>query len=136
MATSEHVSVQVEYMHTCDYAFVAQNGKPGIIGIFEAIYAPTFPVQHPMMSIAVQLRGQAGHIVPVRLVIEAQDGEKVVELPEQSLSLGKEGGAFLNANLLGLVFKKAARYTITVLSQGAVLATQTLNVVKVEARAA
>jgi hypothetical protein len=136
MATSEHVSVQVEYMHPCDYAFIAQNGKPGIIGIFENISAPSFPVQHPMMSVAVQLRGQAGHIVPVRLVIEAQDGEKVAEIPEQSLTLGSEGGGFLNANLFGLVFKKAGRYTITVLSQGAVLATQTLKLLKVEARAA
>ena len=107
-------------MHICDYGFIAQNGKPGVIGIFEMIGSATFPAVHAFMCIAVQFRGQAGHVIPVRIVVETQNGEKVVDTQEQQLTLGKEGGILLAANLVGATFKTPGRYSVVVISQGAV----------------
>ena len=136
MAKTEHTSVQVEYMHLCDYAFQSDRGKPGIIGIFDSITCPSFPSGHPLMCIAVQLRGQAGHVVPIRLVLEAPNGEKLVDLPEQQVTLSPAGSAFINANLMGVPLKSPGRYSVLVMSQGAVLASVTMKVVKAEVRAA
>jgi hypothetical protein len=48
---------EVEYLHVCDHAFPGENGKPCTIGIFDVLGAADFPVKHPHMAIAVQIRG-------------------------------------------------------------------------------
>jgi hypothetical protein len=133
---SEHSPVQVDYLHVCDYAFRAENGKPGIIGIFDYISSVTFPTTHAYMCVAVQFRGQPGHVATIRLVIESQAGEKVFDMPEQKIAFSDTGGAFFNANLLGLTFNAPGRYSVVAMAQGAVLATQSLQLKKIEARAA
>jgi len=130
---SDTSSAHVEYLHVCDYAFVSGNGKTAIIGIFDRIYASTFPVMHPVMYLAVQVRSQPNQVVSLRVVIESQSGEKVIDLPEQSLMAAPDGGIALHAQLLGVVFNRAGRYSVSVISRGEVLATKTLELAKTAA---
>jgi hypothetical protein len=132
---SKHEQVTVDYMHICDYAFPAQNGKPGVIGIFDWIGSPAFPALHPMMCIAVKFHGQAGHVIAFRLAIEGQDGTKVFESPEGQIALSQEGGAFQCFNLVGITFPRPGRYSVVVTTPDAVLATQSLKLLKTEAKA-
>jgi hypothetical protein len=123
---------EVEYMHVCDYAFPAEGGKPCIIGIFDRIQAPTFPVAHPFMSIAIQLRGTAHEMIPIKVELGRPNGEVIVGM-EGQVAAGDGGGAFINFNLVNTQFAEAGRYTVKVSSSGRPLASHTLHLVKAQA---
>jgi hypothetical protein len=125
------MAATVEYMHVCDYAFPAQNGKPGIIGIFSWIAGPAFPLVHPFMSIAVQLRSNAHELIPFVISLERQNGE-VVQRFEGNAPAGEDGGAFICANLVNVVFPTDGRHTVKVSSAGQTLVLQSLELKKIQ----
>lgn len=45
----------ISYFHLCDYAFVTDNGKLGIIGIFDRIFSKQFPTTHQSMFVVGQV---------------------------------------------------------------------------------
>lgn len=45
----------VTYLHLCDYAFLTDNGKIGVIGIFDRIYSKQFPTTHNTMFVVGQV---------------------------------------------------------------------------------
>jgi len=62
-----------------DYANISQEGKLNIMGVFDAIYAETFPTMHPEMKLVVQYEagaadGQATHQIEIQLM--DADGRK------------------------------------------------------------
>ena len=62
-----------------DYANISQEGKLNIMGVFDAIYAETFPTIHPEMKLVVQYEagaadGQAVHEIEIQLM--DADGRK------------------------------------------------------------
>jgi hypothetical protein len=122
---------EVQYMHICDYACPAQGGKPCIIGIFDTITAPVFPVTHPYMMIAIQLRGQAHEAVTIKVEIERPIGGAVASLDAQII-ISAEGGAFLALTLVGQQFPEPGRYSVNVLGNGRPLATETLRAQRVQ----
>jgi hypothetical protein len=125
---------EVEYMHICDYAFRAEGGKACIIGIFDVIGAPSFPVTHPHMVIAIQLRGSAHETVPIKIELGRPNGDVVAGLDGQ-VGVGGDGGAFINFNLLTTTFPEPGRYTVKVSSGDRHLATQSIHVRKAQASA-
>ena len=40
-----------------DYSNVSREGKLNILGIFDTIYAPTFPTTHPHMQLVIRFEG-------------------------------------------------------------------------------
>lgn len=48
----------ISYLHFADYAFLTDNGKIGIIGIFDRIYTKVLPTTHGSMFVV----GQVGEI--------------------------------------------------------------------------
>lgn len=74
--------------------------------------------------------------MPIRVVLEAQDGTKVIELPEVQIPLGADGSSFGNVNMLAVKLQSPGRYSVVVTTRDAVLATKTLKVLRVEAKAA
>lgn len=62
-----------------DYANISQEGKLNIMGVFDAIYAETFPTIHPEMKLVVQYEagtgdGQAVHQIEIQMM--DADGRK------------------------------------------------------------
>jgi hypothetical protein len=62
-----------------DYANISQEGKLNIMGVFDVIYAETFPTVHPEMKLVVQYEagtadGQATHEIEIQLM--DADGRK------------------------------------------------------------
>src|SRR5262245_33197227 len=114
------MSTQVDYLHICDYAFPAQGGKPCIIGIFENITGAQFPLTHAKMCIAVQLRDTPHRPIQFTIEIGRPNGD-VITSAQGETTAGPEGGAFVNANIIGATFPEPGRYTVKVISQGQTL---------------
>jgi hypothetical protein len=126
--------VDVEYMHVCDYAFSAQGGKPSVIGIFETIQGGSFPITHPHMCIAVQLRAQPHARVPVVVELAKPNGEVLGRI-DGEVPASSEGGCFIHLTMVNMVFPEAGRYAVKVSSEGRPLASQSIRVQKMKVTA-
>lgn len=125
--------VEVEYMHFCDYAFPGENGKPCIIGIFDTIGGPSFPVQHAQLYIAVQLRGAPHEKAPVKIELGRPNGEVLGALELPGVAMSPDGGAFIQAALQGQVFPEVGRYVLKVISGTRTLQSKSLQLRKIQA---
>lgn len=87
--------MEVVLLLAADHANVAQTGKLNVMGIFNDINAPTFPVRHPAMHLVVKLAAELGEFsqqrrVTVKLLDE--DGVEMVNLG-QDINLPIRAGA-------------------------------------------
>ena len=117
----------IEYLHACDYAFLGQNAKGCLIGIFSNIFVADVPATHPLMALALQVRGQPNEQVTLDISILKPNGQQLVGGPAQ-LALGEEGGAFVAVLLVQTVFPEIGKYPIVVKSGENVLAKSALLV--------
>jgi Family of unknown function (DUF6941) len=118
---------EVEYIHICDYAFLADGGKPCVIGIFDTIAGPTFPLAHPQMAIAFKVQGPPHAVVPITIEFALPNGQSMMSIDGQ-VALSSEGAAFIDFKLHNIQFPEPGRYLVRVLSAGRALATQPLRV--------
>lgn len=126
------MSTTIDYMHICDYAFVAEGGKAAIIGIFDKISATTFPTNHPYMAVALKLRDEPHRTLPIKITVARPNGDKLAEL-DGAVATGDDGSANVNLNLVNLQFQEPGRYLVKVASKGETLASQSLILAKVAA---
>src|ERR1019366_10275835 len=113
---------EVEYLHVCDSAFMAEGGKHCIIGIFDVIHAMNFPATHPTLTIAARLRGQAHELVPLRIELGQPNGEILGQPVQAEVTIDEGGSAFINMNVVGTQFPEPGRYTVKISSGGRTLA--------------
>ena len=123
--------VTIEYLHVCDYAFSAEGGKPCIIGIFDAIRAGAFPATHPMMAIAMRLRGSAHELLQLKVEL-ARPSRDVLATMQGEVTMGSDGSAFMQVNMAGVTFPEAGRYVIKVTCAGQALTSHSLQVQKIQ----
>ncbi len=121
---------EVEYLHVCDSAFMAEGGKHCIIGIFDVISAVSFPATHPTLTIAVRLRGQAHEVVPLRIELGRPNGDALGQPVQASVTIDESGSAFINMNVVGTQFPEPGRYTVKISSGGRQLASHSLRLQK------
>lgn len=83
--------MRIVWAHLCDLAFMSQDGKPNLIGIFDALRGRTLPLRLDRATIAFNLELLAGDPteVPVRLRLVDEDGAPAWE---HTLTLGIHGG--------------------------------------------
>ena len=120
---------EVEYLHICDSAFAAEGGKHCIIGIFDVIHATSFPAVHPIMAIAMRVLGQAHEPIAIKLELGRPTGEALLTMP-MDITVGPDGGANINVNLVNTQFPEAGRYVIKVSSAGRTLVSHSLHLHK------
>ena len=76
-------NIKLNYAHLCDMAFLSQEGKVNIIGIFKTIFSQNFPAIHPKFSIAVSFlindEAKGSHNVKIRT---AKRGENKGVIPD------------------------------------------------------
>lgn len=120
---------EIEYLHVCDYAFMADGGKPCIIGIFDNLSAAAFPATHPVMAVAMRLRGTAHEILKLKVDLARPNGDVLVTM-QGEVTLGPDGSAFMQMNIAGAQFPEAGRYVFKVSSGGKNLTSHSLQVLK------
>jgi len=76
--------VRVTMALLADAANVSREGKLNVLGVFDTIYARTFPVAHPQMQLVLRFEGEAeeaGTSRPLEVRLVAPDGEVLARVP-------------------------------------------------------
>ena len=122
----------VDYMHVCDYAFCAEGGKPCIIGIFNFIWAPTFPTNHPAMCVVATFQGRAHEVIPFSIEMVRPNGD-VIARKDGTATASDDGGAFVSVNMVDICIPEEGRYCVRVSSGGQVLTSRSMRALREQA---
>ena len=104
-----------------DDANLSQEGKLNVLGAFDRIASPTFPMIHPKMVFVFRIEarhGDGGKAVPVRVRLVDDDGTAIFEAGGDIVAPDVEPGDFATAHqvftLLGVRFPQPGMYTFVV----------------------
>lgn len=121
-----------------DYVNVTIDGKLNIMGIFDVIRAPSFPVIHPQMRLVLKLQGspsERGSTKSIQIKLLDADGKQLLEIattlsiPEVA-PLSPEFPQVIELN--GIPFMHPGTYQFSILVNGEEKATVPFSVVLVE----
>lgn len=116
--------MEVELAVVADAANVSQEGKLNVLGIFDTIWGPSFPLRHGTMVFVVRVEGefteQGEHRLELRLM--DADGGQIFKA-EGPLRLvggrpGRPAKPHIILGLSGVVFPAAGDYSFEVLIDG------------------
>jgi hypothetical protein len=117
------MDVQVAVL--ADYANVAAGDKLNVMGIFDTIWAPTFPTALPFMVLALRLRldyEDGGREHDLAISLRDEDGREYIRAAAKANVPQIEPGRFQNVNQVlnfaGMGFGKAGTYAFHVAWDG------------------
>ena len=118
--------MEVDLALMADAATVDASGKLNILGVFDRIAAPGFPMQHGRLSLVLRFVAgmQDAGVHKAEILLQTPRGEELVRLNgEINLDPGPAGaGGMIRVpqviNLDGLVFPEAGRYALEVKVDG------------------
>jgi hypothetical protein len=85
----------------CDYAFLDENRKMCMVGIFDRIFATAVPAVHHQASCVLKLIGEPKERVHIRVDIVRPNGDVLGKI-EGSGELSDDGTSQLNLGMRGL----------------------------------
>lgn len=103
-----------------DYANVTREGKLNIMGIFNQLQGPRFPLVHPLMHLVVRLSlhgSEAGKKQKMTVRLADEDGDKLMEISGEGILQGEKPGAFDADQILSLAnltFPKPGTYSFDI----------------------
>lgn len=104
-----------------DEANLSQEGKLNVLGIFDRITAPSFPIVHPRMVFAFRVHAEdedAGGHFPVRVRLVDEDGNALFDAGGEMVGPEVPAGEFSTANqvftLVGVQFDRPGVYRFLV----------------------
>ncbi len=116
---------QILYAHLCEKAFLSQNGNLNIIGIFEEVRAPQFPLTFPQLSFVATFRGKPhDHQIVIKIVNTADEKEitKPIEInmkaPENQQETDKEATVRLIGDINNLQIASEGKYEVRITLDG------------------
>lgn len=123
--------MKIKYSFICEAANISNSGNLNVLGIFENLNAPNFPVKIPMMFYVVHIefhRSEIGqHIFKVNFI--DSDGKSIIPQLEGQIAVN-EGS--LSSNIIialeGIMLNVPDTYAIDLTVDNNHLATDTLNV--------
>lgn len=119
-------NIKLNFAHLCDMAFLSQEGKVNIIGIFKTIFSHNLPTVHPKFSVVVSFLvsngSQGNHGVKIRMV---KSGESKSIMPDLSFNfeindsmISKDGEMNFIADAAGVNFESYGDYEILIILDG------------------
>ncbi len=103
----------------CEYAFLLQNGTPGIIGIFTGIQAKEIPAVRPTTALVIEFQPEEKKKYNVEIICKSPSGKDVIEKQNHILngdSPKKRAG--LIVNLSNLTLREEGEYRIDIFVDG------------------
>ena len=85
--------MQVKLALLADGANVSREGKLNLFGIFDTLFARTFPTTHPQMQLVLRFEAaphEGGSTRPMEIQLVAEDGRVLFRLPG-TLGVGQRG---------------------------------------------
>ncbi len=129
--------MEVTVAALADHANIAAGEKLNVLGIFDTINSPTFPLRHPFMALVLRLAfeyadSRQTHVLAVAL--RNEDGG-VMGRAEAQVEVGPiPAGESVSMNQIlgfaGTVFPKAGRFTFEVLWDGSAKARIPLRILQ------
>jgi hypothetical protein len=121
-----------------DAANKAIGDKLNILGIFHAIFSPTFPVTHPHLALALEFRAapyEKGKTFMIEIVLRDPDGGQIFSM-QGNLQLSKDTPALspiipFDINLHNVVFPAAGNYRFEIMINGVAKGEVPLELVQV-----
>ena len=119
----------------CEYATQQQNWRHSMIGIFDNVVAPYFPVDHPPLALCVQLEfdgSEAG--LPMDLAVRFLDDDAKTLLDVNAsgeIPRDANGGPvrlFMQFQIPAIRFERPGDYRLDVLFNGVVVGEERLPV--------
>lgn len=130
--------MRVTHALLADYASKSQDGKLNVMGIFDTIFAQSFPVGHPQMYVVLKFEAspaEAGQPKALEIKLLDQDGKQsmgvnaTMQIPSHGIPGRKVAMDALFA-IQGLIFERPGDYTFSVLVNGDEKEAVTLSVLQ------
>ena len=113
-------NIKLNFVHVCENAFLSNDGKLNIIGIFNKIITPEFPFVHPKFFIVTSISGAPAKYME-NIEIISNDNDKILNI-QKEISINKEGeSANFIAQFIGVPFAEEGTYEIKVSINGDVV---------------
>ncbi|MBT3340447.1 MAG: hypothetical protein HOM34_01110 [Planctomycetes bacterium] len=111
----------LEWLHVCDYAFRDEQGKVGMIGLFDTLASAKLPGRLPMFCVAFGVTDGVGEY-NMGLQVIAPSG-KVVDLKLPPIQLhNKKQKARAVLRLAGMPFEEYGQYVFRLVIEGSPVA--------------
>lgn len=125
--------LKVDLMVVSDFAFVGENGKAGIIGLFDMIGVRQFPTGHPELFVVAKLRGEEGarHELVLDLVDPSNESLLKPNPQKMQIQLGGTGGGNIIQRFLNLMFKQPGVHKFRLLEGDEIIGETELSVVRI-----
>ena len=118
---------EVAHVFTCDRAYEDDRGQPCVIGMFDHIWTPQFPVIHPHMVIAIQIVGRQHETYDLTVDVVSPKNEVILSASSAAPEpLSDIGQGFVPLTLTNTPFEAPGRYIIRISSEGRVVASKPL----------
>ncbi len=124
----------VNAMLICDHVIVDKfTGKKSLIGIFENINSPIFPVAHPTLSIYISLTDAQGKYKIGLKVVDLETDKQVggADIPEIEVH-DRLATSEVIMNMRGIRFAHPGKYVFNIYANDYPVGSKTFSVVKVE----
>jgi hypothetical protein len=102
-----------EWIIVCDYAFRAERGKLGMIGVFDTVFVKQLPTKHSRAAICFNIVGEPGEHVEIKLEVIGPTGQVVLKTNTE-FTLPDAGSAQGLIDVQGLVLSELGRYAVQV----------------------
>ena len=128
--------MDVDLAVIADAANVSQEGKLNILGVFDTIWASTFPFRHSVMVFVLRFSAdfteQGAHALEVRLM--DADGEQLFKAEEPLQVMGGVPGRPIRPHVVmglnGVTFQRPGDYSFEVMMAGRHMRSVPLHVVQ------
>ena len=102
-------------MVLCDYAMIAQNNKPSIIGIFTEMGVQQFPGGMPQAVLFATVAGAtANETRKLTFTVVSKEGQEPFPPAQMDVTFGPNGKTNMTVNIANFVFPQAGEYTFTI----------------------
>ncbi|QQS59872.1 hypothetical protein IPN35_03315 [Candidatus Peregrinibacteria bacterium] len=103
----------INFVHLCDLAFLSQEGKLNIIGIFENISSAVFPACHPKISLVMNVTLEKGEYPLLVRVVHEKNNEELAKISGK-ISCQKTGNVGIIHEFQNLSFSKPGQYAVEI----------------------
>lgn len=106
----------INFAHICDMAFLSQDGKLNIIGVFRNIKAQKIPFVYPRFTCALNMSIQETSRLKIQIL--NQESRELLSKMEGTLTPQKNEGKLLEVGFIGdfqnIRFEKAGTYDLEI----------------------
>lgn len=106
-------NIELKFVHICDKAFLSQDGKLNIIGIFNKIWSNNFPAGHPELFVVISIKGGIG-TYENKIVFEQPNKEIIAEARGQIKINEEDGTGNLIAGFRNIILPLEGKYKVKI----------------------